>query len=156
MDAKQVLQQFRESFTASTVFGEPIDREGVTLVPVARIMGGGGGGGGEGEAHHTREQSEASEALPTHGTGWGGGYGANAHAVGAYVIRNGDVRWQPAVDVSRVILGAQIASVLLGSEMAMVVGALVFRSVVRPAIAARLARRRPLAPWRPAPWRRLG
>lgn len=127
MDAKQVFQQFRDSFSATTVFGEPIDREGVTLVPVARILG--GGGGGQGEAHHTRGQSEG-EGLPTHGTGWGGGYGADAHAIGAYVIRNGNVRWQPAVDVNRVILGAQIASILLGAT-AMVVGARMLRAVPR-------------------------
>jgi len=128
MDAKQALQQFRDSFTTNMVFGEPIDREGVTLVPVARLIGGGGSGHGEG--HHTRGQSEG-EALPTHGSGWGGGFGADAHAVGAYIIRNGDARWQPAVDVNRIILGGQIAAILLGSEVATIVGALAYRSLRR-------------------------
>jgi uncharacterized spore protein YtfJ len=128
MDAKQVFQQLRDSFTASTVFGDPIDREGVTLVPVARIFG--GGGGGQGQAHHTRGQAEG-ENLPTHGEGWGGGYGGMAHAAGAYVIRNGDVRWQPVVDVNRVILGAQIVGATLGAEVTVIVAALVFRGLFR-------------------------
>lgn len=128
MDAKQTLQQFREMFTVRTVFGDPIDREGVTLVPVARIVG--GSGGGEGEATHHRGQSEG-EPLPTHGTGWGAGYGGLAHAVGAYVIKDGDARWQPVVDVNKVILGGQLAFIIVGGHIAAIVAALVARSILK-------------------------
>lgn len=128
MDAKQVFQQFRDMFTVRTVFGEPIDREGVTLVPVARVLG--VGWSGEGEASHHRGQAEG-EPLPTRGTGWGGAWGGDAHAIGAYVIRNGDVRWQPVLDANRVILGAQIAGIVVGAEIASMLAAVVFRSIVR-------------------------
>ena len=55
------------------------------------------------------------------GVGRGAGWGADARPVGVYVIVNGDVRWRPAVDVNRVVLGGQIA---------FVVGLLVLRSIV--------------------------
>ena len=60
-------------------FGEPIDREGTTLVPV-------------------------------HGR-----FGAR----GAYVIGGGEVRWEPALDLNRVIAGGQ----LIGLAAVLMLGA---------------------------------
>jgi uncharacterized spore protein YtfJ len=82
------------------VYGEPYQADGVTVIPVAVIRGGGGGGGGEG----TGDQNGNT------GTGVGGGmgFGVNARPVGVYVVKNGEVTWQPAVDVMRVILGGQL------------------------------------------------
>jgi hypothetical protein len=42
----------------------------------------------------------------------GGGFGVSARPIGAYVIRDGEVRWRPAVDVNRLMLGWQIVSAL--------------------------------------------
>jgi uncharacterized spore protein YtfJ len=39
------------------VFGEPYEKDGVTIIPAARIRGGAGGGGGE----------DADDALAEHG-----------------------------------------------------------------------------------------
>ena len=100
MDAKEILEQARDTLSVRRVFGEPIEREGVVVVPVARFMGGAGSGD----------------------QGGGGGWGGAAAPAGVYVIDGKDVRWQPAVDVNRVILGAQIV---------LVVGLLVLRSIVR-------------------------
>jgi uncharacterized spore protein YtfJ len=82
------------------VYGEPYQADGVTIIPVAVIRGGGGGGGGEG----TGDQNGASGS----GTGAGMGFGVNARPVGVYVVKDGEVTWQPAVDVMRVILGGQL------------------------------------------------
>jgi hypothetical protein len=35
-----------------------------------------------------------------------------AHPVGAFMIRDGELRWRPAVDVNRVILGGQAVAVV--------------------------------------------
>lgn len=35
--------------------------------------------------------------------GEGGGFGVGARPAGAYVIKDGNVRWMPAVDVNRII-----------------------------------------------------
>ncbi|HEY3050956.1 MAG TPA: hypothetical protein VGJ40_04465 [Gaiellaceae bacterium] len=74
----------RDAITVKRVYGDPIESEGVTLVPAAKVGGGGGGGG---DSDHNG----------------GGGFGLGARPVGAYVIKDGDVKWQPAVDVNRIV-----------------------------------------------------
>ncbi len=88
------------SSTAEKVYTEPIRQDGLTVIPAATVGGGGGGGGGS-----------AGPDQPGAGTGEGGGFGLKAKPAGAFVIKQGKVRWQPAVDVNRVILGAQIVAV---------------------------------------------
>jgi uncharacterized spore protein YtfJ len=96
VNIEEVLAQARESMTVKRVFGEPIEKEGMTIIPVAKIAGGGGGGGGQDEE----------------GAGGSGvGYGVNAQPLGAYVIKEGNLSWQPAIDVNRVILGGQIVAI---------------------------------------------
>ena len=50
------------------------------------------------------------------------GSGTAAKPAGVYVIEGDSVRWRPAVDVNRVVLGAQVV---------MIVALLVLRSVLR-------------------------
>jgi uncharacterized spore protein YtfJ len=63
--------------TVSTAFGEPIERDGLTVIPVARTRFGFGGGGGGG----------VSEG--DHGSGGGGGGGAVVSPAGYIEIRDG-------------------------------------------------------------------
>jgi len=99
VDVMQTIEQAKDSMTVKRVYGEPLEKSGVTVIPAARVQGGAGGGGGEGQ------QGE--------GRGSGSGFGLNAKPVGAFVIRGEDVSWRPAIDVNRVILGAQVV-VLVG------------------------------------------
>ena len=100
------LDRVRDAITVQRVFGDPIERDGVTVIPAAFVGGGGGGGGGT--------QADGN-------VGSGGGFGVKARPAGALVIRDGDVRWEPAVDPERRI--AIVAA--LG-----VVGILAVRSLV--------------------------
>jgi uncharacterized spore protein YtfJ len=86
------IERGRDAITARRVFGDPIERDGVTVVPAAVVRGGGGGGGGPDEE----------------GAGGGTGYGLTGRPIGAYVIREGEVRWEPAIDRTRVIVGSQV------------------------------------------------
>ncbi|MGH4025906.1 MAG: spore germination protein GerW family protein [Pseudonocardiaceae bacterium] len=81
--------RIREVIGASKVFGEPIERNGVTVIPVAKVAGGGGGGSG---------------SDPQKGQGFGGGLGWGSRPTGVYVLRDGEVSWRPAVDVNQVVL----------------------------------------------------
>ena len=94
----EILQGVIDGVKAGTVFGQPIEKDGVTVLPVARISGGGGGGKGQ-------------DAGGREAEGAGGGLGLSARPVGVYVIRDGKVSWSPAVDVTRVILGGQLVGV---------------------------------------------
>jgi hypothetical protein len=42
------------------------------------------------------------------GTGAGLGFGVIVRPLGVYVIKNGEVSWQPAIDVLRVVVGGQV------------------------------------------------
>ncbi|MFL6122165.1 spore germination protein GerW family protein [Actinophytocola sp.] len=105
MKIEDLLTRARETFDARTVFAEPVERDGVTVIPAARVVGGGGGGNGEDQQGRR---------------GSGGGLGLLARPVGAFVIRNGEVSWQPAIDVTRIIatLGAvAVTGLFVGSRV---------------------------------------
>ena len=98
MEVQEVIAQARDALTVKRVFGEPYDKDGVTIIPAARVQGGAGGGGGE--------------DAQGQGRGSGSGFGMTARPVGAFIIRGGELSWRPAVDVNRVILGAQVVAVV--------------------------------------------
>lgn len=114
----KVLDDVRDALTVAgrQVFGEPIVKDGLTVIPVARVSGGGGGGGAKGFPE--------TPAAPG-----GVGVALEARPAGAFVIDAGDVRWMPAFDLNRAIAG--------GVALA-IVGILSWRSVARAQ-----ARRRP-------------
>jgi len=109
-DALNRLNAVHDTITVERVFGNPIERDGVTVVPVAAVRGGGGGGGGEG----TKDEGS--------GAGGGMGFGLDARPVGVFVLKNGEVSWQPALDRTRIIVGVQ---------MIVLVGLLVMRKLLR-------------------------
>lgn len=98
MEVQDVIGQAREALTVKRVFGEPYEKNGVTMIPVARVQGGAGGGGGEGPAGE--------------GKGSGGGFGLSARPVGAFQLKGDEMTWKPAVDLNRIVLGAQIVAIV--------------------------------------------
>jgi uncharacterized spore protein YtfJ len=94
-----VIDQVKDVVTGRRVFGETYEKNGVTVIPAARVRGGGGGGSAE-----TDEEEGKG--------GSGGGFGLDARPVGAFVIKGDDVTWIPAVDVNRIILGFQIVAII--------------------------------------------
>jgi uncharacterized spore protein YtfJ len=96
----EILAGARDAMTVSRVFGEPIDKDGVTVIPVAHIAGGWGGGGGAGPGPN----GEPAE-------GFGGGFGVYAWPSGVYVIKGGDVTWQPVTNPQRAIIAAQAVAI---------------------------------------------
>jgi uncharacterized spore protein YtfJ len=93
MNALDTVNQTRDAMTAKRVYAEPYKEDGVTVIPAAAVMGGGGGGG------------------DTQGNG-GTGFGLSARPVGAWVIKDGDATWRPAIDLNRVILVSQIVAIV--------------------------------------------
>jgi uncharacterized spore protein YtfJ len=108
MDVQELLSKVTDNLTVGRVFGEPIPHGDILIVPVARIRGGAGGGSGTGA---TQEE-----------TGSGGGGGFDAQPAGVFVVKQGSVSWQPAVDVTRIVIGGQIVGIVV---------ALVVRSILR-------------------------
>ena len=104
----------REALTVRRVFGEAYEHDGALVIPVAKIMGGSGMGFGSGATSEQSGEEPTVSSTPGHhptadeGSGGGGGFVVRARPVGAYVVREGKVQWQPAMDLNRIILGGQI------------------------------------------------
>lgn len=107
----ETLRQVVDGTTAGRVFGTPVEHDGIVVLPAAKVGGGAGGGSGTGPAPEGQEAG-----------GTGGGFGVSAKPMGVFVIGGGKVRWHPAIDVNRIILGGQIV---------VVTGLLVVRAVLR-------------------------
>jgi uncharacterized spore protein YtfJ len=95
-DIQRTIEQAKDALTVKRVFGDPYEKDGVTIIPAARVQGGAGGGKGEGPEGE--------------GKGSGSGFGVNARPAGAYVIHGDEVDWRPAVDPNKVIVGAAIVA----------------------------------------------
>jgi uncharacterized spore protein YtfJ len=110
---KDVFDGVRESFTVSRVFGEPISKDGVMIVPATRIAGGGGGGGGS-DGSHDRSAVDSGPDVAGAG-GLGMGFGGVSKPAGAFVFKDGDVRWVPIVnrDLVAILRAAILALSLL-------------------------------------------
>lgn len=95
MNVDEMLTGVRDAMTVKQVYGDPIERDGVLVIPAAKVSGGGGGGG----------DSENNG---------GGGFGIRVRPAGAWIIRNGEVSWEPAIDATRIAtLGMLVAIVFL-------------------------------------------
>jgi uncharacterized spore protein YtfJ len=121
MDVHEVLNHARDAMTVKRVFGDPYEKDGVTVIPVANVMGGAGGGGGTGAgAPSGTGGAEDADGAPQ--AGYGIGYGLRATPAGVYVIKDGGVEWKPALDANRLALQRAGATI---------VGLLVLRSIIR-------------------------
>jgi uncharacterized spore protein YtfJ len=100
MNVAEVFGAARDSITVKRVYAEPYEKDGLTIIPAAVVGGGAGGGAG----HDDKGQE-----------GEGGGFGASARPAGAYVIKDGQVGWRPALDPNRIIqmVGMVIIAYLL-------------------------------------------
>lgn len=102
---KDLMDSWHDTYAVRRVFGDPIEKEGVTVIPVAMVAGGGGGGAG---------QSTEEDA----GSGEGGGFSGMARPAGVYVVRADSVEWQPALDVT--LLG--LAGIMLAALITLTLG----------------------------------
>ena len=93
MNALETINQTRDALTVRRVYGDPYQEEGVTVIPAAHVMGGGGGGGDQA------------------GNG-GAGFGLSARPAGAWVIKDGDVQWRPALDLNRIVFMGQLVAIV--------------------------------------------
>ena len=78
---ERIAERLGGSARATAVFGTPVEREGVTVIPVARVRLGFGAGGGAGRGD-------------TEGSGSGGGGGASASPAGYIELRDGKATFQ--------------------------------------------------------------
>ncbi len=131
MDANEVLNHARDAMSVKRVFGDPYEKDGVVIIPVANVMGGAGAGGGtNASVEPEKADEEAQPASADEGavgagakdSGYGMGYGLRASPAGVYVIKGGEVEWKPALDMNQLTM--QRACVAI-------VALFVLRSIIR-------------------------
>ncbi len=98
MAAGGVTGATRKVLTVRRVFGDPIERDGVTVIPAARLRGRAGGKRAAGRGGGARRAGLKLSARPA----------------GVVVIRDGNVSWQPAIDVNRIVVGGQVIALTIG------------------------------------------
>jgi len=97
VDLKETIAGTYDALTVRRVYGDPIERDGVTILPAAAVRGGlGYGGGNDGRGNE----------------GGGGGSGLMARPVGVYKIQDGKVTWEPALDVTRIAIFGQVVAIV--------------------------------------------
>jgi uncharacterized spore protein YtfJ len=102
---EKLAHQLSSSISAQTIYGTPVERDGVTVIPVAQARYGFGGGGGSGE-----NQEEGGNHV-------GGGAGVSLIPVGYIEIREGRTRFRRiySTTVPLVAVSGLIAVLLLRS-----------------------------------------
>lgn len=75
----KLVEGFEATANAATIFGAPVERGEITVIPVAKVVYGFGGGGGQGD----------------NGDGAGGGGGMRVSPMGYLEIRNGGAVYKP-------------------------------------------------------------
>jgi len=116
MDVGNVLMKASDNFSVRRAFGTAYEKDGILIIPVAMVTGGGGGGT---SPSRRRDPAAGPDSPPEAGpaepgatpqdsapTDAGGGFGGLVLPAGAYVVKDGQVRWVPAVDVNIVALAS--------------------------------------------------
>lgn len=95
---ERLAEAFNASVGAKMVYGEPVERDGVTIIPVAKLRYGFGGGGGRRAGRQGGEEG-----------GGGGGGGVIVQPAGYIELKDGSSRFQairePMAFVPLVIAG---------------------------------------------------
>lgn len=92
------------SARASTIFAEPVERDGVTVILVAKARWGAGGG-----ANSSTDENPAGEGM-------GGGAGVSVTPVGYVELKDGKARFRPIFDpglLLQLIIGLGFVAVLV-------------------------------------------
>jgi len=62
MDAQRMIAEARDVITVKRVFGEPYEKDGITIIPAATMQG--GGGGEEAKAPPVKARVRAGSGSP--------------------------------------------------------------------------------------------
>lgn len=96
------IRQMIERLGASTVFGVPMNQDGIVVIPVAQVQMGFGYGGGYGRGPEGSKAEPGVTGEAGAGGGTGGGAGGRTIPRGFIQIAGGEVKFQPITDETRI------------------------------------------------------
>lgn len=116
MNVENLLEKVSDNLWVRRAFGTAYEKDGMLIIPVAMVAGGGGAGTTrthrgdsavrpdnlpEPEATVDNVTPQDSERMDA-----GGGFGGLVLPAGVYVVKDDQVRWVPAVDVTIIVLAS--------------------------------------------------
>jgi uncharacterized spore protein YtfJ len=104
MNGKDLLSKVGNNLSVGRAFGTAYEKDGLFVIPVAFVAGGGGAGEGPSGATSSDDGANGDEPVEESPNGSGAGFGGVVFPVGAYVVKDDDVRWVPAVNVTLLAL----------------------------------------------------
>ncbi len=108
------LSTIPEESGASACFGAPVERDGHTIIPVARVSFGYGAGFGRGTSPSRHRSENGGSEGEAEGEGGGGGGGGSSTPVAIIDMSAADVRIEPIVDSTRI----SVSGMMLAGWMA--------------------------------------
>jgi uncharacterized spore protein YtfJ len=115
MEANELIRRVQEQIdrtgSARAVFGEAVERDGIAVIPVARVSVSGGGGGGRAEP--SLPATDAAPGTTTANTGAGMGFHVSSAPVGFIRLGRGDAQFVRTPDLTRIAMGALAVGALL-------------------------------------------
>ena len=147
MDITETIEGMKNALgdrlSTKTAYGEPIEIDGVTVIPVARVFLGFGAGGGVGPSVGEGLSTNGDDADASAPAGGGGGGGGRVQPLGFIEIDATGARWVP-LEPSRAEIGLRammLAAVmlpfggrrsLLGRVLLLVIGQLIAGRISQP------------------------
>jgi uncharacterized spore protein YtfJ len=113
----KLAERLGASASARAVFGDPVERDGVTVIPVARVRYGFGGGSGRGGARRGRKGDGGGDE-DQYGSGAGGG--VQAGPLGFIELSGGQARFTRITDRTRLMALFALPVAILGLGAAVV------------------------------------
>ena len=117
------IGQVHERAAVKTVFGEPYEINGRTIIPIARVLYGFGFGAGRSDGHAPDDEDPLSsgrrgrraakpggsdDGAGASGTGGGGGAGISVRPVAVLEIKGAETKIRPIVDVTRLAIAGML------------------------------------------------
>jgi uncharacterized spore protein YtfJ len=115
MSKQELLSRVAENVSVRRAFGAAYEKDGLLIIPVALVFGGGGAGEGPipppsslPSGADPAEAAEGGTRMPDwrQPTGSGAGFGGLIMPLGVYVVKDDKVRWIPVVDVTLIVLAS--------------------------------------------------
>ncbi len=100
MELRNIIEEIKKMIKlatdSETVYGNPVEKDGLTVIPVSKLSYAAGAGQGSGGA-------QSSFGNEDKGEGSGFGLKSSAKPVGYIKIKNGESEFEPVVDVNQLI-----------------------------------------------------
>lgn len=117
MTTQKLIQQIKDTLEQSTNvkanFGEPIEEDGVTIIPVSSINVAGGGGGGQGSKDADGLDTGLEEDGESEGSGFGIGLQISARPMGFIKVKDNDATFEKITDTTKLSIFGIIGGVIV-------------------------------------------